>query len=442
MSRWRDAEADRPSIHHDLAEASGSASRPRGAIRARLALQNRMNAETEARTHPRSACCKMPWRAEFALPLPDSLAYYIVRASGAAIARGDVVRLPAAASFPSAVQVLHAEVTTSALVARLRLEIPGEYLVEAIQVLESWQPDMNVSQQRNACVSNRLLRPTLLARLHVHTPPGLKQVVTLVPQWIARQHNVPLFTRAQVCKGWSGSREALITALQLWFNGDQRAVLHQIGAPLLEVTNTARLSEYAWTTFDYRTGTAMPPTERPMPTFPGLCIVGRSHSRMMRNHINGSRYVYGRWASDLTMVGSSFWRSLRGCSATLFHFGQWDLSSQSGLHAIEDSERDHHKLLNKSLSSAPGMVGRVAIAACNPSPLSCMVTTCPPLDWRTPPNFELYNAMLQRVAKSWDVPFIDTSKVVGPVWDTSPDWNHLDSSVQRIVAEQVVEGLR
>ena len=51
---------------------------------------------------------------------------------------------------------------------------------------------------------------------------------------------------------------------------------------------------------------------------------------------------------------------------------------------------------------------------------------CPPKDWRSPPVIDGYNAILKYLCKERGISFIDTTFLIGPVWDWTFDWYHFD----------------
>jgi hypothetical protein len=62
------------------------------------------------------------------------------------------------------------------------------------------------------------------------------------------------------------------------------------------------------------------------------------------------------------------------------------------------------------------------------NPLKLDTSICYPRmrDWRTPINTKLCNKALQEISdENENVTFIDTDFIIGPMWDVSPDWNHL-----------------
>ena len=61
-------------------------------------------------------------------------------------------------------------------------------------------------------------------------------------------------------------------------------------------------------------------------------------------------------------------------------------------------------------------------------------STCPPQDWRYPPIIDEYNAIIQSICNDYDLPFMNTNEIVGPMWDSGDDWCHLHGKVAIVEA--------
>ena len=61
----------------------------------------------------------------------------------------------------------------------------------------------------------------------------------------------------------------------------------------------------------------------------------------------------------------------------------------------------------------------------NYNPMKDMIVSCPPKDWRNPTVIDGYNAILRSICNDLNIPFLDANFIIGPIWDSSPDWCHL-----------------
>jgi hypothetical protein len=53
-----------------------------------------------------------------------------------------------------------------------------------------------------------------------------------------------------------------------------------------------------------------------------------------------------------------------------------------------------------------------------------MTLSCPPTDWRIPPVIDMHNKITERVCKQFGMRWIDTSDIMGVMWDRAIDFNH------------------
>jgi hypothetical protein len=74
----------------------------------------------------------------------------------------------------------------------------------------------------------------------------------------------------------------------------------------------------------------------------------------------------------------------------------------------------------------------------NYNPLGGRIASCPPTDWRSPVVVDGYNAILRRLAKSFHITYIDSNFIVGPMWDSAPDWSHYRNEVGHRMAAYIV----
>jgi hypothetical protein len=74
----------------------------------------------------------------------------------------------------------------------------------------------------------------------------------------------------------------------------------------------------------------------------------------------------------------------------------------------------------------------------NYNPLGGLIASCPPTDWRSPVVVDGYNTILRRLAKSFNITYIDSTFIVGPMWDSAPDWCHYKNEVGHRMAAYIV----
>jgi len=118
----------------------------------------------------------------------------------------------------------------------------------------------------------------------------------------------------------------------------------------------------------------------------------------------------------------------------LFGYGQWPLSYyQKNAPYSADLFYKETVGLMKRLASAEA--NHVFFHSCNYNSLGAIITSCPPMDFRTPPAVDMVNRALHDAAKKHRVHYIDLSDIVGPMWDSAIDYCHYYGKVFNAEAE-------
>ncbi|KAK1740398.1 hypothetical protein QTG54_008493 [Skeletonema marinoi] len=127
-----------------------------------------------------------------------------------------------------------------------------------------------------------------------------------------------------------------------------------------------------------------------------LCFVGLSHAREMAAAVNLWLQKLNTSNIKAVSVDAQFPRFVnrqfiqnniigRKCTRTVIAAGQWS-------------------------------VGRI--------PPGDVKLTCPPQDWRHPAVIDQLNMIIKNLTQSMGVQFIDTSQIIGPMWDAAGDFCH------------------
>lgn len=106
---------------------------------------------------------------------------------------------------------------------------------------------------------------------------------------------------------------------------------------------------------------------------------------------------------------------------------QWDLVA--GIGAIR----------NKTTSAQ-----HIVVISSNYNPPGRSMLSCPPKDWRAPDLVDLYNSISRGVTAGMDnVEYLDLQQaVVGPVWDSAPDWCHPPAQAFQAQADRILMHFR
>ena len=182
-----------------------------------------------------------------------------------------------------------------------------------------------------------------------------------------------------------------------------------------------------------------------------LCMVGDSMALMICKLIDGCRWIRANEATHRKALAPK----PPSCRTLVFTFGQHDLGWPNGFPTSPEAFK---KALLRLLAvpstprnanepgGAGGQTTKYYVLSMNYIPLNCIITTCPPMDWRTPPAVDAYNAVAQAAVaehnqnRRTDAPpalYVDMSDVVGPMWDAAIDWCHPRGAPARVIASRV-----
>jgi len=156
-----------------------------------------------------------------------------------------------------------------------------------------------------------------------------------------------------------------------------------------------------------------------------VCFIGSSHMRFLVEHAVPLQLRGLAFAHVWSTLPSHFkldWIKEHSCSVALVSYGQWPMGDRVyhrpyTANKFEAEMRDVVRALQNV--SIP-----VFLRSENYNALGAHYTACPPLDHRSPPVIDLLNAIISSLAAEFNVPYIDTNHIMGPMWDSAWDWNH------------------
>ena len=70
--------------------------------------------------------------------------------------------------------------------------------------------------------------------------------------------------------------------------------------------------------------------------------------------------------------------------------------------------------------------------------MNSVLGSCLHVDWRSPPVVDRHNSIERKLCMEHDIPFVDTNFLIGPVWDSAPDWNHLNPDSRLVEAQYII----
>jgi hypothetical protein len=165
-----------------------------------------------------------------------------------------------------------------------------------------------------------------------------------------------------------------------------------------------------------------------------ICLVGASHSKLMLGYMNRfvpngtvafpnglgyknrttfPRYVTREFVEDLV--------NRLKCKKIVIGLGQWSAGWPEDEPTLFPAFETQMSTLLENIQD----IGvEIFLRSLHYNPIGDMISACPPIDWRSPPVIDGYNRILKRVSKKFNVQFIDTNAIIGPFWDSPPDWCH------------------
>lgn len=200
-----------------------------------------------------------------------------------------------------------------------------------------------------------------------------------------------------------------------------------------------------------------PPNIQNNSTAPVICVIGSSHARKLEATLRHLAQNTTPWWSPATTIyhdariprqvhAGVLNRLLRKyhCTHFVISLGQWPAGkrfkiTQDNPYSFQKLYNSYKTMLENILQVYPHVP--VFVRSINYNPLGALIGSCPPSDWRSPLVIDGYNAAIQQVVQeigAWNIRFIDTNHVVGPMWDAAVDWCHLGPPVSNIHAQEVL----
>jgi len=134
----------------------------------------------------------------------------------------------------------------------------------------------------------------------------------------------------------------------------------------------------------------------------------------------------------------------RICDEIILTTGQWDggwpMQIATPLREFRDELAASVRLLRQMLIPDTGLpVAGLSLMTTNYNPAGCLISACPPTDWRAPPVIGAYNDEVRKLAYVDGLRLIDLEPYIGAMWDASPDWCHPDAKVLEREATALLE---
>mmetsp|Transcript_18641 Transcript_18641/g.27948 ORF Transcript_18641/g.27948 Transcript_18641/m.27948 type:complete len:593 (-) Transcript_18641:548-2326(-) len=172
-----------------------------------------------------------------------------------------------------------------------------------------------------------------------------------------------------------------------------------------------------------------------------VCLVGFSHSRHMRDSMRQVVYYQNpaiqidwgkaRFPDELHNIEyfNNMHKKLEGdnnCTHVLIGLGQWAASKPL---LFDRYERDIEEAMRVAVRARDEIGFALFFRSIHYNPMGDVYSSCPPHDWRYPPVIDGYNAIIKSLCEQYNIPFLDTNAMFGPMWDSGNDWCHPNMQV-------------
>ena len=181
-----------------------------------------------------------------------------------------------------------------------------------------------------------------------------------------------------------------------------------------------------------------------------VCLIGASHSRHMALAMNvafqerqpacHAVHFDIKFPQEYDNLQNNVTKRMehQKCTDVIVAMGQWALSWKNGknFQSRKDFQRHMVRVVDSFHRHFPET--RFTLRSLHYHPLSNIILSCKPTDWRSPMLTDAYNEVLMQIADHHEAfrrdnnslfRFVDTSEMVRPVWDTPDDWSHYSPKV-------------
>jgi len=307
-------------------------------------------------------------------------------------------------SGPALVMLEWTRHNTTTLYGHYTAPLSGTYFVEIIIFLcQEFYPRQNFTE---TCLEDPLRHGVTRhdAAIQVDTSSNAR----VTGYWVKQQHSLPkpLYTRFQPqhCR-WND------TAVNTSY--------------CQEPMNVDRFDGYEWVTnIDYYSPQHDNST--------AVCLIGASHSgvlyRFMQNVTTTPVYMEtAKFPNKKAILAIRTAVTRYNCTQVVIGMGQWSAGWPDKRPALfHEFQDDMRTLLQRALKAYPSV--QLFVRSMHYNPIGDIIGSCPPHDWRSPPVIDGYNQVLKQLTLELNIPFIDTNHIIGPMWDSAPDWCHFRNS--------------
>ena len=120
-------------------------------------------------------------------------------------------------------------------------------------------------------------------------------------------------------------------------------------------------------------------------------------------------------------------------------YGQWPFSGRSYNYTVGRYANEVKQVL-QTIVAYDGPT-QFFMRSMNYNGLGGFLTTCPPIDHRTPDVVNMANKVMRAATEKHNVEYIDTNHIMAPMWDIAEDWCHPGAKVFTLEAYWILHAV-
>ena len=178
-----------------------------------------------------------------------------------------------------------------------------------------------------------------------------------------------------------------------------------------------------------------------------VCFLGASQSRVLTLHCNqllsasntssiNCIHIDIKYPKDINATSIKEHVLDEKCTHLIIGVGQWSAGWPENKPTLfPDYKHQMREALNTIQNLTQNTKIAIFLRSIHYSGINYAISACPPSDWRSIPVIDMYNEILKNIAQSTTgITYLDTNSIIGPLWDSAPDYFHFSNKVGMVEA--------